>query len=175
MSVSFKQILYADTLDELLATTTADDGQLAYAINVKQYMRYNSSLAKWQSSDRIVVKRSTVVVDAKVLGSTKILTLENIPQNFYPIQVVPRVSNISSVLTPPSLTIGSNSPTFDNIATTSIIDNLISALNSGSGAPKSASQSPPLPANTEIYARVSGVALATNYKLMFDLVGYYES
>lgn len=152
--------------------TTADTGQLAYCLDVRIPFTFYGTA--WMASSRTTVKKSTITINAKNTGATAIYTLESTSLNFYPIMIIPRVVNISNVTTPPTASIGTNSTSYNNIATSSLLSTVLAALSVGSGAPYNASYSPALTGGSVIYANISVGAIATTYSIQYDIVGYYN-
>lgn len=172
MSVmKYKQVMVVDTQSTL--PTVAEAGDIAYCMDVKLIFNFDGTT--WVPSNRTVVKKSGVTVNGKVTGATLIYTLESSNLKFYPIMVVARVVNISGVIIRPTISIGTNSSSYDNIVTASLLATLLSTLGAESGAPQDASTSPQLAGGTAIYANVSLGATATTYQVKFDVIGYYDS
>ncbi len=151
--------------------STADVGQIAYCSDIKLSFVFDGSV--WMASSRTVVKKSSVTINGKNTGATAIYTLENASVNFFPIMIVPRVVNISGVTTAPTVSIGTNSTSYNNIATGSLLSSVLATLSVGSGAPYMAPYSPSLSGGTVIYANVTIAAVATTYSVVYDIIGYY--
>lgn len=175
---NYSSILTVDTFSDLSSIPSPADGQIGYVDDTRLVYTYSATLATWQPSNRLVVKRSMVTINGKVAGSTPIYTLETVgTMNFFPTQVVPRVISITGAgIIAPTVSVGTNSPNYNNIATANPINSILATLNSGSGAPQPATYSPSLTAGTVIYANVVGAAFTTgNYQVRYDIVGYYEN
>lgn len=155
--------------------TSAQVGDFAYCLDVAIAFFFDGT--NWQPSNKVVVKKSTVSLNAKNTGTTLLYTLEASTLNFFPTQIVARATGvgISGVVTAPTLSIGSNSTSYNNIATTGLMATLLSALGAGTSVPTNVSNSPALAGGTAIYANVSIGAIATNYTELFDILGFYDS
>lgn len=169
----YRQTLYIDTASNL--PTVSDDGQIAYILDSQSSVTYSTATSSWNPVGRQMVFKSSVSVNAKTLASTLIYTLPASPLYFYPTQIVPRNVNISGVTTGPSVSIGTNATSYDNIASTQLISTLLSTVAVSNGVPQNTSYSPALSGGTAIYAKVTTAAIATNYTLKYDILGFYDS
>lgn len=169
--ISYKQTLYVDTYAN--RPSTADDGQLMWVKDTKTTLYFDSQNAVWMPLARFVIKKGTTVIDGKTVGNTLIHTLEESTLNFYPTQVIVRAVNISGAAVKPTITVGTNSPNYDNIASGNVLNSITSLLGITT-QPQTVSTSPALSAGTQIYVRVTGVPVATNYTFKVDVAGYYE-
>lgn len=170
----YGQYICWDTEAEVLAATGLL-GDVAYAKDTK--IRYMFDGAVWRPTDATRVLRGTVNVDAKNTGNTKIYTIPNTIFRFVPIGVhAEYVALAGSIGLAPSIAVGTNSPNYNNIATSSSLATLLSTL--GLTTPSAftiANNLAPLTANTEVYARVSSAAtIFSAYTVRLDLFGYYE-
>jgi hypothetical protein len=151
------------------------NGQLAFCNDVKTTFQYDSASVAWMPLARVVIKKSTVVVNGKATGLTKIYTTEASTLKFYPTGVVIRATNISGVTTQPTASVGTNSTAYNNIVTGSLLNTLLNTLSVGSGSPQPASISTPIPGNTDIYVNVTIAAIATNYSYTVEIIGFYDN
>lgn len=170
--VSYKQIAYVDQFSDL-ASISADVGQLAMDMSTQTTYQYNGTT--WLPLGRVIVKKEMNSVNAKNTGATLLYTLEASPLNFYPALIVPRATGVgvSGVTLSPTISIGSNATAYDNIASSSLIGNVLTSLTGGKSLSTS-TYSPALPGGTAIYVNVTTGAIATNYTLKYDILGYYD-
>lgn len=106
-------------------------------------------------------------IDGKTTGSTAIFTA---PQGFvvFGIQVVN--TDVTSVITPPVISVGTNSSSYNNIMSASVLTNLSgvnSVLNLGNSNPSLHIQT-----DDVVYCKVSVAALATTFDFQILLIGY---
>lgn len=166
------QIMIVDAQSSL--PTAASTGQFAYCIDTMIMFTWNGTT--WMPSSKVTVKKSSASVNLKSTGTTLLYTLESTTLNFYPIMIVPRATGvgISTVVLGPTFTIGTNSTSYNNIATSSLLSSIITALTGGSSLSTN-SYSPALAGGTAIYSNVSIGASATNYTVLFDIIGFYDA
>lgn len=110
-------------------------------------------------------------IDAKTTGATKMGTTENGTERFHPIFAVINVSAANTIAVVPTLSVGTNGASYNNILVAAAMTGL-SALHTllksdivgatGNVAP-----------NTEIYVNISVGATATAMSLDVHLFGYY--
>jgi len=165
------QIMIFDTPSDM--PETADDGQIAYCLDIKNSFTFANS--SWNPSSRTIVKKSIANINGKSTGLTKIYTLENTGLTFYPITVVFRAVSVSGVVTAPTMAVGSNASSYNNIVASSLLSNVLATLGAGGGAPQTANFSPALAGGTEIYANVSIGAIASNYTFQIEIIGFYDN
>lgn len=170
--ISYKQTLYVDTFAN--KPLSADDGQLLWVKDTKSALYFDASASMWMPLARFVIKKSMATVDGKSVGNTLVYTLEDSSLNFYPTQVIVRAVNVSGAVVKPTISVGTNSPNYDNIASGNIL-NSITSLVGITTQPQTVSTSPALPGGTQIYARVTGLPVATSYTFKVDVAGYYET
>jgi hypothetical protein len=156
-----------------LTGVTADNGQLAYCMDIQSTFIFNGTT--WMPSARTVVKKSTVNINGKTTGATSIYTLEASNLKFYPIIVIIRAVNISGVTTAPTVSVGTNSTSYNNIATASLLNTILSTIGATGGSPNMATASYPISGGTSIFANVSIAAIATNYTFNVEIVGFYDN
>jgi hypothetical protein len=168
--LGYDQIMKVSTYAELPATATVL--QLARTLDSKITYEFDGTV--WMPVGRQNVKSSTVVVDGKSIGNTLVYTLEpSGTLNFYPTQVVLRPVSISGAALKPTISVGTNSTAYDNIASGSLL-NTITGLLSITTQPLTVSTSPALSGGTGVYAKISTGALATSYTFNVDILGYYK-
>lgn len=173
----FQQPVTFDNAAEMFAVTQADAGQIAFCRDTKLVFTWDG-VSTWMPSNRVVVKKSGIPVNGLATGNTKIYTLETIPgMVFYPTKVIMRkASQAGTVITQPVVTIGSNAPSYDNIATNSLLTSILGTLSIGSGGPGINTFSPPLASGADIYARISTTAIGpTALTFTVDIEGYYDA
>lgn len=154
---------------------TAMDGDLAFCKDTQLSYRYNVAMTTWAPLTRELVKVSSVTVNGKNTGTTTIYTLEGSGSlNFYPTQVVLRAVSITGAAIKPTLSIGTNSSNYDNIASGSMLNTVTSLLGITS-QPQNVATSPALPSGTDIKVNVTIGATATAYTFKIDILGYYAS
>lgn len=157
-----------------LASWTAKNGQLGFCLDVKTTFSYDSAGVAWMPLARTVVKTSNVTINGLATGNTKIFTIEPSNLKFYPVMVIFRAINISGTVTPPTVSIGTNSTNYNNITTSSLLSTLLNTIGATNGAPGMVTTSPALSGNTDVYAKVSIAAIgATVYQFQVDIIGYY--
>lgn len=160
------------TLQSDLTSLTADNGQLALCLDVLKLFYYNGTT--WLPFATTNVKKSTATVTGT--GSTSqtlIYTMEASTLKFYPLMVVFRAVNISGVTTPPTVSIGTNATSYNNIAAGTLLTTLLSTLGAGNGVPQTAISTPVI-GGAAIYANVTIAGLATSYTFNVEIVGFYD-
>lgn len=166
--------MYVDTAADLPAS--ASDGQVAILLDSLTSVTYSAALGTWQQFGRSVVYKSSVAVNGKVTGATKVFTLPTTPLYFYPTQIVVRNVNITGSGTVPATTVGSNATSYNNIATAGLLNVLTASISISNGVPQLANYSPPLAGGTDVYANVTTAAtLYTNYTFKIDIIGFYDT
>lgn len=173
MITGYAQIMYVDNYAGLPASATV--GQLAMDMATMSTYLFNSS-GSWAPLGRVIIKKEMTSVNGKATGATLLYTLEASSLNFYPFAIIPRATGVgvSGVTTGPTISIGSNPTSYNNIASSSLLANALSTLTGGSSI-SAAVSSPGLPGGTAIYANVSIAAIATNYTMKYDILGYYDA
>lgn len=167
----YTQIMVVDSQANLPAT--AQQGDFAYCMNTALSFFYDGT--QWQVSTKVVVKKTSAIVNAKTTGAISLYTLESSSLNFYPTMIVPRSSNISGVVTPPTISIGSNASSYNNIASSGLLSTVLSTIGAGSGVPQQTTFSPALAGGVSIFANVTISAVATNYSVIYDILGFYDT
>ena len=170
--MTYKQFLYVDTFAN--RPSNADNGQFMFVNDTKSTFYFDASTSQWMPLARFVIKKGNVVIDGKTTGNTAIYTLEESALNFYPTQIIVRAVNITNAVIKPTISVGTNSPNYDNIATGSLL-NTVTSLLGITTQPQSVSTSPALAGGTQIYARTSLAATASTYTFKIDIAGYYET
>lgn len=171
----YGQYINADTEAEII-TFNGKAGDVAYAVDTN--IRYLCvSGTNWRPTDAVRILRGVANVDAKSLGNTKIYTFPSTIFRFVPIGVHAEYVTMSGTIgLAPTITVGTNATTYNNIATSSGLATLLSSL--GLTSPSAftiANNVAPLTASTDVYARVTGTAtLYTSYTVRLDIFGYYE-
>jgi hypothetical protein len=126
------------------------------------------------ASDNIkqLVSFSMTGIDGTQLASTQIGTTENGTQSFYPLFACLALNGASAVTVVPSLSIGTNSATYNNILGTTVLTGMTSAgqmlhTNIVGAIGK-------VPANTPIYVKMVTAATATTATVDVHLFGFYQ-
>lgn len=172
--IRYKQTLYVSNAAEL--PSVADDGQLAFLLDTQSTVSFTTATSSWTPLGRQMVFKSEVQVNAKTVATTPIYTLPASPLYFYPTGIIMRAVNVSGAGTNPSITLGTNASTYDNIATSSLISTILGLIDVNNGAPMMGTFSPGLAGGSVIRARVAiAAALFTNYTVKFDILGFYDS
>jgi hypothetical protein len=166
----FDQILKVATYSDL--PESASTLQLARTRDTKITYEFDGTM--WLPLNRTSIKKSSVIVNGKTTGAVPIYTLEQSNMSFYPTQIIIRAVNISGATLKPTLSVGTNASSYDNIASGSLLNSITSLLGITS-QPQNVSTSPALSGGAVIYANVSIGALATNYTFKVDIIGYYEN
>lgn len=104
-------------------------------------------------------------------GSTVIGTTENGTERFYPIFALMELTNMSGLISVATISLGTNSSTYDNIIPATVLTNLNAVNKFLKLDITSATAS--VAANTAIRINISGVAVATTYTLKVTIIGYY--
>jgi hypothetical protein len=120
------------------------------------------------SIDTILKGFSDVNVNLKNTGSTLIFTQSDSTKLFFPHRIYVFSSNVSGAVTPPTLSIGTNSSTFNNILSTAapalsvagtyLVFNLTTAI-------------APITSGTQVFVNVTVGASATTYGARFAIFG----
>jgi hypothetical protein len=172
MALSYRQILYADTVSEL--PMSSKKGDLAYVDDVNLYYKFDGS--QWILTERVVVKKGLSTVNGLIAGNTLVYTLENTTgMTFVPLFIHVEAINMSGVITPPTVSVGTNAPNYNNILNLTAMDSILNTtgliktynVSSAIGVPS-------IPPGTAIYTRVGGLAIATTYAFRIDIIGYYN-
>ena len=173
MGLEYKSTLYVDSYSELinLPQSTVPVGQRAMERGT--YNEYVYDGTAWMPLARFVIKKGTVIVDGKTAKSTLIYTLEPVPLSFFPAQIILRTVSVLGASLKPTISVGTNSPDYDNIASGSLLNSVTNLLGITS-APQNVTTSPQLVGGTPIYIKVSTGAIATSYTFKVDIAGYYE-
>lgn len=167
----YAQFMVVETQADL--PTTAQQGDLAYCAD--SWIAFNYNGTAWVPSSRVQVKKAGSTIDAKVVGSSIIYTLEPSSLKFYPIMVVPRNVNISGAVTPPTVSIGTNATSYNNIAAGALLPTLLATLSVGSGQPQMVQASTGLAGGSVIRANVTIGAVATTYQVRYEVIGFYDN
>lgn len=170
----YRQTMFLPTYTDITAITDSDVGQVA--VDMSTMTSYSFNGTSWLPAARVIIKKEVNSVNAKSTGATLLYTLEASPLNFYPFGIVARAAGvgISGVTLSPTISIGSNATSYNNIANSSLLGSVIAALTAGNSLSNNV-YSPALPGGTAIYANVTIAALATNYTEKFDILGYYDT
>lgn len=173
MSIAYSQIMIVDS--ESNRPSSAQVGQFVYCQDTQATYIWGGS--SWITSARVQVKKTTSAINAKNTGTTLLYTLEASSLNFYPVMVIPRATGagISGVVTGPTMSIGTNSTSYNNVATTGLLGSILTALGAGNSQPTNTSYSPGLAGGTQIFANVTLGAVATNFTTLYDIIGFYDS
>jgi len=115
---------------------------------------------------------SKVGVDAKVLADTLITITENGTQKFHPLFVIFKVSSGSVITLVPTISIGTNSTSYDNIIPATLLTGLISVDKYIKADIIGVIDA--VSANTSIYCKVTGIATATTMVVDVHIFGYYN-
>lgn len=172
----FGQYLAYETEEEIMFLP-GKAGDVAYAFDTK--LRYMSNGSSWFPTDALRVIRGTAVVDLRAAAATKILTLPPTSYRFVVLGAHVEVTELTgSIVTQPSLSVGTNSSSYNNLFTNTGLAGLLTAVGlTSSNSLSLASAAPALPGASDVYAKVNvgpiGVGL-TAYKARIDLMGYFE-
>lgn len=120
-------------------------------------------------ADTVVVFK-TVNIDGKATGDTALGTTPNpAPEQFVPWWAFAYDTNVSNVITPPTVAVGSNPANYDNIVPAAAL-----SLASGKIWPLALATNPSFVGqNITINVHVSVAANATNYRFAVVLVGIF--
>lgn len=93
MAVESMDTLRADSFANLPSKAT--DGQVGLVVTATDISSYVFNMAMytatgkgWTPSQKSQVKKSSVTIDGKTAASTLIYTMEDVPYNFYPQQII---------------------------------------------------------------------------------------
>jgi hypothetical protein len=111
-------------------------------------------------------------IDAKTTGATKIATTENGSQRFIPKTVIIELTAATAVTVVATLSVGTNSATYNNILAATALTGL-SALNNIVMIHLPATAISSIAPNTDIYVNVTIGATATTANIRVDVDGYY--
>jgi len=170
----YGQYIAADTEAEILLMS-GKAGDVAYAADTKLRYMYNGN--DWFCTDALRVLRGTATVDARTVGNTKILTIPSTTFRFVPLGAHVEVTSLTgTVILQPTLSVGTNSPNYNNLFTATGLVGLLSAVGlTSNNALNLANAISPLAGGTDVYARVSiGATGPTVYVVRIDIMGYYE-
>lgn len=172
---NYRQILQTDTEADILAISSGQMGDLAYAKDTKLSYRFDGT--QWVPTDALRILRGTATVNAKNTGNTTIYTMPNTSFRFVPLAAHAEAISITGAIgVNPTISIGTNASSYNNMFSSSLLDSILNAT--GITKPYAltiATNVPALTASTNIVARVSGAAtLYTTYTIRIDIMGYYE-
>lgn len=111
-------------------------------------------------------------INGKTTGATTIFTTENGARAFHPLIIVIECTAASAITVPLSLSIGTNSATFNNIV----------AITAATGLTATATQFPihlavstaVVPANTGVSLNITTAATGTSQTIAVHIVGFYS-
>lgn len=150
-------------------------GDIAYAKDTT--MRYLFDGTNWRPTDATRVLRGIANVDGKTVANTKIITVPPTSFRFVPLAIhVEYLTITGTVGLAPTVSVGTNSTAYNNIATSSGLTTLLASVGLTSpSAFTAANNVTPLAGSTDVYARVSvGATLYSAYTIRLDMFGYYE-
>lgn len=166
-------IIYVDNVSDL-AGINADKRTIAVAMDAEVPLSFDGT--NWVVSNRTVVLKSQVVVNGlNANTNTKVYTTPASALTFYPTMVLFKPVNISGVLIRPTVSVGSNSPNYDNISSASLLNTILSTIGATGGSPQLVSTTYPISGGTDIYARVTTAGSATSYTFTVYLIGFYDN
>ena len=156
-----------------LAGIKGDKRQLAFCDDAEVPFTWDGT--NWVVSNRTVVLKSQVVVNASTTGNTKIYTTPTSALTFYPTMVLFKAVSISGVTLRPTVSVGTNSTAYDNIASASLLNSLLGTLGATGSAPQLATTTYPVAGGTDIYVRVSIGGVFTSYTFTVYILGFYDN
>jgi len=112
-------------------------------------------------------------LDAATMASTQIYTTLNGTQRFYPTDIVIAGKTVTTFVAVATLSIGTNSATYNNILTAQALTG-VTAANKMLRFSLALTAIDSIPPNTAIFANVSVAALAAAYTVDVYVVGYYD-
>jgi len=174
MITYYGQYISAETEAEILLMN-GKAGDVAYAADTKLRYMYNG--ASWFPTDALRVLRGTTPIDVKTAGNTKVLTLPATSFRFVPVAAHVEVLTLTgTVILQPSLSLGTNATSYNNLFTSSPLSGLLTTVGLTSASALSiANAVAPLAGSTDVYAKVNITATgATTYTLRADIMGYFE-
>src|SRR3990172_4451377 len=123
------------------------------------------------STDSLSIASTKTVanIDAKVVGDTTVFTTAPSFGRFYPVLVRIVLSAVSGLVTAPTVSVGTNSPNFNNIMGATPMTTLTAA--NDFFAFLLSSVAPSVAASTAIKCRVSAGATATTYTIAAHVIG----
>jgi hypothetical protein len=171
----YGQYLVADTEAELLLQTPSA-GQIGYPMDTKIRLLYSGS--SWGVNSSVTILRGQATVNAKSTGATLIYTYPNTSFRFVPLGAhVEIISQTGTIGIAPTISVGTNSTSYNNLFTGSILSSLLNGT--GLTQPNAltlAAAITPLAGGSSIYANVTIAAtLFTTYTVRIDILGYYET
>lgn len=171
---TYSQKMLADTEAEILLVS-ANLGDTAYAIDTTLSYRYNGT--QWLPSDGVRVFRGANNLDCKTNGNTVLLF--TVPSatvfRFMPLAAHIEAISITGTLgVAPSLSAGTNSTSFNDVFSSSVLTALLTGSTQTNALTVGASITP-LVAGKTITAKVNSAAtLYTAYSVRVDIMGSYE-
>jgi hypothetical protein len=114
-------------------------------------------------------------IDGKTSGAVTVGTTNGggASQNFYPAHITIIGHTITALVTPVTLSVGTNSSTYNNLLAATLLStslnatNLMQVLNLAAGSPVIAH-------NTDIKVNVTSIAVGTAYTFDIKIFGWYE-
>lgn len=121
---------------------------------------------------RPLTKFTKVDIDAKTSGAVKIGTTENGTERFHPLFAICMVSSASGISLVPSLSVGTNGSSYNDIVTATAMTGLtaVNMMLRSDIVTATATVGP----NTDIYVNITVGATATAMKVIIHLFGYYQ-
>lgn len=160
-----------------LVASIGRPGDVGYALDTD--MRYKSNGTAWFPTDALRVIRSQNTISMTATGATKIITLP--PTVFRFIALAAHVELISltgTVITPGTISVGTNSTAYNNIFSNSAVgsSSLLGSVGLVNTNALTIAQSlAALNGSTDIYARVNLAEIGASVQLIrIDMMGYYE-
>ena len=169
----YGQYIVTDTEAELLLLTP-HIGQIGYPADTKIRLLYTGS---WVPNAAVQVLRGQANVDGKSVANTTIYTMPSTSFRFVPLGAHVEVTSVSGTVgVMPTVSMGTNSPNYNNLFTGSALNSLLTTLGvTQTNALAIASTVNPITGDTALTARISVAAtLFTTYSFRIDVLGYYE-
>lgn len=151
---------------------TSVKGSIAFRDNGTIYIKWGDGDTDWNLISSNFALFSSTTIDGKSTGSTVIgTTRSNGSERFYTQIAQIFLVSSSGIVTPPTISIGSNSASYNNIIT----DTLLSGLNTNNDfyGFTATGVIPSLAGGTEIKVNISSGANATTYNIIALVRGFY--
>lgn len=141
----------------------------AWALCLLDDVETNNITINWKPINYIAVWVRNI--DAKIAGNSLIAHVPQSKGPFFVEFVAARLAAISTLTTVPTVSVGTNNPNYDNLvaATPMTGINVVNNL----ARPSLVAKSGIVPADTDVYVRVSIGAVATTYTIDVSIIGFF--
>jgi|ERR1043166_1370814 hypothetical protein len=114
-------------------------------------------------------------IDGKTSGAVTVGTANGggASQSFYPVHILIIAHTITALITPVTISVGTNSSTYNNLLAATLLSSSLNATNLMQVLSLAAA-SPVIAHNTDIKVNVTSIAVGTTYTFDIKIFGWYE-